>query len=118
MALSFKDHFDYGFSGRLGPPTPREENVVYGPIREKRMLDLAQLNLRAQLLVGFLSLALIILIAGIIGVGLINNINHHSLDVGVNQAPLGDSAMEIKLTATTAHLWFYGNRVSHKLSAI
>lgn len=53
-----------------------------------------------------------ILIAGITGITagfaiyFTASIGNHGEELGVELAPLGDAAMEIKLTATTAHLWF------------
>ena len=64
------------------------------------------MKITTKLLVGFLSISSIILIAGILGVIEINHLWDKSKTASVKNAPLADAAMEIKLSATTAHLWF------------
>ncbi len=64
------------------------------------------MKIKTKLLLGFLSVATIILISGILGIIEINCMYSVSKNVGVKNTPLADAAMEIKLTATTAHLWF------------
>ncbi|MCK5877728.1 MAG: hypothetical protein KAG43_08835, partial [Candidatus Marithrix sp.] len=64
------------------------------------------MKIRTKLILSFLSLATIILIAGILGIIETNRLYSISEEVGVKNAPLADASMEIKITATTAHLWF------------
>ena len=64
------------------------------------------MKIQKKLLLGFLSIAAIILVAGILGIIEIRTIHVQSENIGMINAPLSDAVMEIKLTATTAHLWF------------
>jgi signal transduction histidine kinase/CheY-like chemotaxis protein len=64
------------------------------------------MKIKFKLLIGFLSVSMIILVAGILGIVEIKTLYSVSKEVGMKNAPLADAAMEIKLTATTAHLWF------------
>ncbi|MCG8571114.1 MAG: methyl-accepting chemotaxis protein [Spirochaetes bacterium] len=63
------------------------------------------MSIRLKMLLAFLCIAAIILVAGVLGIIQISLLHKHSVEVGVKNAPLGDAAMEIKLTSTTAHLW-------------
>lgn len=64
------------------------------------------MKVRSKLLAGFFSIALLALIVGAAGFYFQTMIGRSGLDIGTKYAPLSDAAMEIKLTATTAHLWF------------
>lgn len=64
------------------------------------------LTLRKKLLISFLSVAIITAITGFLGIYYSSSVGESGENVGVELAPLGDAAMEIKLTATTAHLIF------------
>jgi methyl-accepting chemotaxis protein len=63
------------------------------------------MNLRKKLLLAFLSITLIMVISGLFSIVQIQNIHAANKNLGLINAPLNDAAMEIKLTATTAHLW-------------
>jgi methyl-accepting chemotaxis protein len=54
----------------------------------------------------FMILAIVTTVTGVSGWLLTGDMQHKGNRVGVEFAPLGDAAMEIKLTATTAHLIF------------
>ncbi|MDM8558251.1 response regulator [Candidatus Parabeggiatoa sp. HSG14] len=64
------------------------------------------MKIKTKLLVGFLSISTIIIVAGILSIVEIRTLYSVSKEVGIKNAPLVDAAMEIKLAATTAHLWF------------
>ncbi|MFK5969549.1 MAG: response regulator [Candidatus Marithrix sp.] len=64
------------------------------------------MKIKTKLLLGFLSIVIIIVISGILGIIETNRLYVISKNIGIKNAPLADAAMEIKLTATTAHLWF------------
>jgi methyl-accepting chemotaxis protein len=64
------------------------------------------MKIQQKLLQGFLFISVIILIAGILGIIEIKLIHTQSKNIGMINAPLADAVMEVKLTATTAHLWF------------
>jgi methyl-accepting chemotaxis protein len=66
----------------------------------------ANMQLRSKLLTCFLGLALLTGATGIAGVMTSNLIGDGANNVGAKLSPLGDAAMEIKLTATEAHLIF------------
>jgi len=65
-----------------------------------------KLNIRAKLLVAFSLLAIITLVTSVAGIFFTTKTGNYGYTVGAKYAPLGDAAMEIKLTATTAHLIF------------
>ena len=67
---------------------------------------MSQINLRTKLTAAFLGLASITIVMGVSTVYLANSVGKSGLHVGADLAPLGDAAMEIKLTATRAHLLF------------
>ncbi|WP_135081916.1 methyl-accepting chemotaxis protein [Terasakiella sp. SH-1] len=54
----------------------------------------------------FAAMALVVAITGFAGFHFTSSMGEEGLEVSVNLAPLGDAAMEIKLTATAAHLIF------------
>ncbi len=64
------------------------------------------LKLRVKMLAVFGFLALITIGAGVTGIVMTNSVGNSGVEVGAHLAPLGDATMEIKLTATTAHLIF------------
>jgi len=64
------------------------------------------MRVRSKLLTGFLLVAFFALLVGIGGLFFQYKIGESGLDIGTKHAPLGDAAMEIKLTATTAHLFY------------
>lgn len=64
------------------------------------------MTIRSLLMRSALFLLIIILIVGGIGLYYANDIGKSGEEVGARLAPLGDAAMEIKLTATEAHLIF------------
>ncbi len=64
------------------------------------------LGVRAKILAAFLVLSLLVAITGAVGVFMNASISDRGNEVGAVLAPLGDAAMEIKLTATHAHLLF------------
>ena len=64
------------------------------------------MKVRSKLFAGFFVVAFLALIVGAAGLYFETMIGRSGLDIGTKYAPLGDAAMEIKLTATTAHLWF------------
>jgi methyl-accepting chemotaxis protein len=63
-------------------------------------------KVRGKLLGSFLSLTVIILIAGLIGIKQINDLRNEGREVGKINAPLVEAMMELQLSITTAHLWF------------
>nr|CRH08163.1 Putative methyl-accepting chemotaxis sensory transducer [Candidatus Magnetococcus massalia] len=62
------------------------------------------LSIGRKLLYSYALLAIITAVTGLAGIRYIDNVGHHGEDVGAKLAPLGDAAMEVKLTATAAHL--------------
>lgn len=64
------------------------------------------MKIRAKLLIAFLSIALLTVVVGGIGIYFNGHLADKSEMIAVKLAPLGDAAMEIKLSATTAHLVF------------
>ena len=67
---------------------------------------LSNLTIRQKLLYAFSLIAIITIITSALAIYYTQKIAQLGKEVGVELAPLGDAAMEIKLTATTAHLWF------------
>ncbi|ABK43312.1 methyl-accepting chemotaxis sensory transducer [Magnetococcus marinus MC-1] len=70
------------------------------------MIRFNDLPLAKKLLTAFIGLALVTAVTGFVGVKEIDTVGEHAEQVGARLAPLGDAAMEIKLTATEAHLYF------------
>lgn len=66
----------------------------------------SKISVRKKLLTGFLVLALIGGLTGLIGAVNSNQVGSEGIRVAERLAPLGDAAMEIKLSAATAHLIF------------
>ncbi len=67
---------------------------------------LKNLKIGTKLISTFLILALIAGVVGAIGIYYTNEVGMEGENIGVKLAPLGDAAMEVKLTATQAHLIF------------
>ncbi len=67
---------------------------------------LSGLSVRMKLIVAFLVAALLCGSVGLVGTLTAQAIGDRGEEVAVDLAPLGDAAMEIKLTATQAHLLF------------
>ncbi|WP_085584992.1 methyl-accepting chemotaxis protein [Thalassospira mesophila] len=63
-------------------------------------------NISQRLLFAFITMAVITAITGIAGITFTLGMGKEADKVAVELAPLGDAAMEIKLTATRAHLVF------------
>jgi len=64
------------------------------------------MKIKTKLLIAFLSILAMMLIAGSFSIVGIRGLYQESVEIGIKNAPLADAVMEIKLTATTAHLWF------------
>lgn len=64
------------------------------------------MNLGQKLLVSYVLIALIACAAGAFGLYYVDAVGDDGVRVGERLAPLGDAAMEIKLSATKAHLLF------------
>jgi len=62
--------------------------------------------IRTKLLYAFTTMAILTLVTGITNFVLVETIGDNQKQIGVELVPLADAAMEIKLTATTAHLVF------------
>jgi len=63
-------------------------------------------NIKMKLLSGFGAMAILLLFTGILSFIEIDDLYKASERVGIINAPRVDACMEIKLSATTAHLWF------------
>lgn len=63
-------------------------------------------TIKAKLQLAFLATAVITVITGVVALVFTISIGNSGKEVGEELAPLGDAAMEIKLSATTAHLKF------------
>lgn len=63
-------------------------------------------TIKAKLQLAFLATAIITVLTGILALVFTVSIGNAGKEVGEELAPLSDAAMEIKLTATTAHLIF------------
>ncbi len=64
------------------------------------------LSVKSKILYGFLAMAVLTGLAGMIGGWTANKLGGDGVLVAERLAPLGDAAMEIKLSATAAHLIF------------
>jgi len=64
------------------------------------------MKIKTILSIGFILIALVIGSLGLLSLFEIKKLHETSVQLGVKNAPLVDAVMEIKLTATTAHLWF------------
>ncbi|MFC1670535.1 methyl-accepting chemotaxis protein [Spirochaetota bacterium] len=65
-----------------------------------------EMTIRGKILAGVLSLCGLFLIAGALAIYSMQLQYEAGYNLGIEHAPQVDAAMEIKLTATTAHLWF------------
>jgi signal transduction histidine kinase/CheY-like chemotaxis protein len=63
------------------------------------------MTIKTKLLIGFFSISAIIIIAGVLGIVQIKMLYTQTRELGIKTSPLADAVMEVKLTATTAHLW-------------
>ncbi|WP_193367888.1 methyl-accepting chemotaxis protein [Pelagibius marinus] len=63
-------------------------------------------SVKAKILGCFVTLAVLTAVTGLIGGWTANSIGREGVEVAERLAPLGDAAMEIKLSATEAHLIF------------
>lgn len=70
------------------------------------MNNMNTLTVRAKILLAFSLMALLAAVAGLSGLGMVRYVGSEGLYKIEHLAPLGDAAMEIKLTATEAHLIF------------
>ncbi|MCG8683319.1 MAG: methyl-accepting chemotaxis protein [Desulfobacterales bacterium] len=70
------------------------------------MKTILGLSIRAKFIGSFFFVAVLTGITGFYGYYSIKQVGHEGVNVGEKLAPLGDAAMEIKLTATNAHLVF------------
>ena len=70
------------------------------------MHRLSQLSVQRKLSFSFGALVILIVIQGAAALYFINGVGQEGRHVGTELTPLADAAMEIKLTATTAHLKF------------
>jgi coenzyme F420-reducing hydrogenase delta subunit len=80
-----------------------------------------KMSIKAKLLIGFLSISIIILIAGILGVYAITSLKNESLKVGVVNASIADASMEIKINTLDAHLLFeevLGGNTKHNIDEV
>ncbi|MBP3125915.1 methyl-accepting chemotaxis protein [Thalassospira sp. ER-Se-21-Dark] len=66
------------------------------------MLD--RFRISTRLMMAFITMALVTTLTGVAGIVFTKLLSSESKTVAVDLAPLGDAAMEIKLTATNAHL--------------
>ncbi len=57
-----------------------------------------------RLVISYLFMALVVCVTGLLGIHYTGSVGEEGVDVGEDLAPLGDAAMEIKLSATQAHL--------------
>jgi len=64
------------------------------------------MKIRTKLLGILLIISTIVLVAGIFSINRMDLLYDVSHEIGVKNAPLADASMEIKLSTTTAHLWF------------
>ncbi len=65
-----------------------------------------QISIRQKLIFGFLSISLIMIASGLLSIYFSNNISKKAYDISINNVPLSNATMKIKLDVTTAHLWF------------
>ena len=63
-------------------------------------------KIKFKLITGFSIVCIVMLISSIVAGYSVSNLYFASEKAIVKSAPLVDAAMEIKLEATTAHLWF------------
>ena len=70
------------------------------------MFIFRNLSVTAKIIVVFSGVIISTAVSGLIGWTATKEVAHQGVEVGERLAPLGDAAMEIKLTATLAHLLF------------
>lgn len=66
----------------------------------------SRMTVRSKTLLSFLALGALVAVTGAVGLVSATHVGDRGINVGRELAPLGDAAMEIKLTATHAHLLF------------
>ncbi|MCP4700637.1 MAG: GAF domain-containing protein, partial [Gammaproteobacteria bacterium] len=64
------------------------------------------MKIKTKLFLSFSVVLGVMLLVGIAGYSAIRMLHTKSMEIGVKNAPLADAVMEMKLAATTAHLWF------------
>ncbi|MEN8216922.1 MAG: response regulator [Pseudomonadota bacterium] len=64
------------------------------------------MRIKTKLIIGFLSVAAIIIVGGIIGITETNRLYGVSKEIGIKNVPLADAAMKVQLHATKASRWF------------
>lgn len=64
------------------------------------------LNIGTRLVLSYLVMAAIVCLTGLLAIFYVSSIGKEGALIGEDQAPLSDAAMEIKLSAATAHLFF------------
>jgi len=64
------------------------------------------MKIKTKLMSIFLIVSVIVIGAGIFSINQLKTLYTVSHEIGIKNSPLADAAMEIKLTATNAHLWF------------
>jgi methyl-accepting chemotaxis protein len=69
-------------------------------------MRLDSMTLKNKLMAGFLVMAALTAVTGLAGFYFTSSVGERGTQVGERLAPLGNAAMEIKLTATRAHLLF------------
>ena len=66
----------------------------------------SRLTVRSKMLLSFLAISVLVAVTGAVGLLSTAQMGDKGINVGRELAPLGDAAMEIKLSATHAHLLF------------
>jgi methyl-accepting chemotaxis protein len=64
------------------------------------------LNIGTRLVLSYLVMAAIVCVTGLLAIYYVSSVGREGVLIGEEEAPLSDAAMEIKLSATTAHLYF------------
>ncbi len=64
------------------------------------------MKIKTKLVISFFSVTAIILVTGILGIIEMKRLYNDNKTLALNNTPLADAAMEIKLSVTTAYLWF------------
>ncbi len=70
------------------------------------MVHFNDYRVQRKLLFSFGLLLIVVLVQGIAGLAFISRVSHHGMRVGHDLNPLANAAMEIRLSATNAHLLF------------
>jgi hypothetical protein len=64
------------------------------------------LNIGTRLVLSYLVMAAIVCLTGLLAIFYVSSVGKEGVMIGEQEAPLSDAAMEIKLSAATAHLYF------------